>query len=169
MTEIAPTIIDPALASRLGQIVISWATAESWLSHLLATLVDADPGGLAILTSTAGAATQIQWIHAAIGVFQHQSDLTEVSDLIKHADDLRKDRNAVAHGIWDPTGCAPGTCLVTTYNWRQSEISKACLITTSDLDELLDGIHEWIRDYVRVGKKFNFPRRKGEALSIFLD
>ncbi len=169
MPEIAPTIIEPELAQQLGQIVVSWASAEEWLSHLLATLVDADPGGMSIITSTAGAATQIQWIQTALSVFHHQTDLTEISDLVQEADELRIDRNALAHGVWDPTGCASGTCLVTTYNWRKSELSKAGLITTPDLDELLDRIHEWIREYVRLGRQYGFPRIKGGTSSIFND
>jgi hypothetical protein len=44
---------------------------------------------------------------------------------------------------------------------------KTWLITPSDLDELLSGIHEWIREYVRLGRKYAFPRVKGKPGSIF--
>jgi hypothetical protein len=159
MAEIAPTTIEDDLAARLGQIIVAWSAVEEWLSHLLAVFIDADPGGLTILTGTAGAATQIKWIQTVITVFHHQTDFTEV--------ELRIDRNALAHGTWDPTGCEPGTCSVTTYNWQKTEIMKTWLITTSDLDELLRGINEWVVDYVRLGRKYAFPRRKGGTISIF--
>ncbi|WP_461329502.1 hypothetical protein [Bradyrhizobium diazoefficiens] len=167
MPEIAPTTIEDGLAARLGQIVISWAAVEEWLSHLLAVFIDADPAGLTILTGTAGAATQIKWIQTVITVFEHQTDFTEIKELLIWADDLRVDRNALAHGTWDPTGCEPGTCSVTTYNWQKTEVMKTWLITSSDLDELLSGIHEWIREYVRLGRKYAFPRVKGKPGSIF--
>ncbi len=169
MAELAPTTIETDLAARLGQIVVSWAAIEEWLSHLLATLVRADPAGLTILTGTAGAATQIKWIQTAISVYEHQTDFSEILELVRRADELRVDRNALAHGIWDHTGCEPDTCSVTTFNWQKSEIMKAWLITASDLDDLLDGIHEWLREYVRLGIKYNFPRRAGETESIFSD
>lgn len=129
--------------------------------------IDADPAGLTILTGTAGAATQIKWIQTVITVFEHQTDFTEIKELLIWADDLRVDRNALAHGTWDPTGCEPGTCSVTTYNWQKTEVMKTWLITSSDLDELLSGIHEWIREYVRLGRKYAFPRVKGKPGSIF--
>jgi hypothetical protein len=60
-----------------------------------------------------------------------------------------------------------GTCSVTTYNWQKTEVMKTWLTTSSDLDELLSGIHEWIREYVRLGRKYAFPRVKGKPGSIF--
>lgn len=135
----------------------------------MATLIRADPAGMTILTGTAGAATQIKWIQTVISIFEHKEDLTEIAELVKRADELRIDRNALAHGTWDPTNCDPGTCSVTTYNWQKTEIMKTWLITTSDLDELLSGIEEWLGEYVRLGRKYNFPLRAGETISIFHD
>jgi hypothetical protein len=170
MPTLQPTFVEPDLTTRLGLIVIRWSEIEEWLSHLLATLMNADLGGMTIITSTAGAATQIQWILTVLSVFEHKDPtLAEVVDLVKRADELRIDRNALAHGTWNPAGCEKGTCLVNTYNWKHSEIMKEWLITTSDLDELLSDIDHWLADYVTLGRKFGFPRKQGEIKSIFSD
>ena len=170
MPKLAPVVVDGDLLSRLGEIVVKWSGLEQWLSHLLATMVDADPGGMTVITNTAGAATQIQWLLTIISVFEHkQPDLQEVVDLVNRADDMRTDRNALSHGLWDQTGCESGTCFVETYNWRHTEITKKWLITKQDLDDMIASIDEWIDDYQELGLRFNFPRRRGETKSIFAD
>jgi hypothetical protein len=46
---------------------------------------------------------------------------------------------------------------------------KEWLITTADLDELLGSMDDWIKDFVVLGRKLNFPRLRGESKSIFSD
>jgi hypothetical protein len=170
MPETGPPVIESDFTSRLGETVIRWSVLEEWLSHLLATSIDADLGGMSVITSSAGAATQIKWIETIIAVYEHKdSRLKEITELVKRADELRTDRNAHVHGVWDQTNCEKGTCSVQTYNWKRSEIIKEWLITPADLDELISGIDEWLADFVRLGRKLNFPRRRGETESIFLD
>ena len=45
MPDLSPTVVDPELTARLGQIVIRWASAEAWISAHLAMLVKGDPAG----------------------------------------------------------------------------------------------------------------------------
>jgi hypothetical protein len=56
--------IDPELTKRLGQIAVNWAVIEEWLGHMLGTLIDADLGGVSVLTSEMGAAAVIKAIKA---------------------------------------------------------------------------------------------------------
>jgi hypothetical protein len=170
MPDLSPTEIDSELTARLGQIVIRWAVLEDWLSHLLANLVHADPGGLAVVTTNVASSTQIQWILTLLSVHVHkQPELQEIIDLVKRADELRGDRNALVHGIWDPTGCELQTCLVNTVKWERTEVIRQWMVTVTDLDQLVSDINEWIADFIELGKRFGFPRRRGDTKSIFLD
>ncbi len=170
MPEVVPIEIEAEFTSLLGQLVIKWSAVEDWLAQLLATLVDADPGAMSIVTGSAGAATLIQWIQTTLSVHEPEDqELKEISDFVQRAEEMRTDRNALVHGIWDQTKCESGTCIVVTFNWKHSEIIKEWLITTTDLKELISGIDEWIADYIRLGRKFNFPRRRGQFKSIFAD
>lgn len=170
MPDLSPVVIEPDLSARLGLIVIRWSGIEGWLAHLLAALVGADPGALSAVTNTAGSASLIQWCLTLITVHEHkQTELTELAALLRRANDLRMDRNALVHGLWDPDGCEAGTCVVNTYNWKRSEIIRGELVTAAELDDLLDDLNEWVSDYIRLGKQLGFPRKRGESKSIFLD
>jgi hypothetical protein len=168
MPDLSPAVVDSELTQRLGQIVIRWATLENMMSLLIATLVAGDPGGVAVMTDGAGASTQIQWINTLLSILEPKNpELGEISALIKRAEEMRTDRNALIHGLWNPDGCEGGTCLVATFNWKHSEVVREWLITTADLQELVDGINEWIADYIALGKKLGFPRKRGDTKSIF--
>ncbi len=170
MSDLSPTVIDSELTERLGQIVIRWSGLEAWLSHLLAHLVNADQGGMAVVTTNVASSTQMQWILTLLSIHApKQPELQEVIDLVKRADELRGDRNALVHGIWDATGCEPKTCLVHTVKWERNEVIREWMVTPADLDELVSEINEWIADFMEVGKKFGFPRRRGGTKSIFAE
>jgi hypothetical protein len=98
-----------------------------------------------------------------------QPDLQEVIDLVKRTEELRGDRNALVHGLWNPEGCEPGSCLVNTARWERNEVIREWLVTTAELDGLLGDIQEWIADYITLGRKFGFPRKRGDTKSIFAD
>jgi hypothetical protein len=168
MPTTAFSTVEVELTSRLGQIIINWAVIEEWLGHLLGTLLDADLGGINILTNEMGAATVIQAIKTVISIHEpKQPDLQIVRELIDEADELRLERNNLVHGLWDPTNCEPGSCLVETTGWKRAEIVRGGLVTTAELDQLLADFDHWIEDFVTIGRRFNFPRRRGETKSIF--
>jgi hypothetical protein len=39
----------------------------------------------------------------------------------------------------------------------------------ADLDDLILQIDDWIAEYIKLGRKFEFPRQPGGKQSIFLD
>jgi hypothetical protein len=43
------------------------------------------------------------------------------------------------------------------------------MVTVADLDHLRSDIDQWVNDYIETGKRFGFPRRRGETKSIFDD
>jgi len=168
--DMSPAEIDPELTQLLGQIVIRFASVEDWLALLLATLVGADPAPMAVVTTNTANSSHIQWILTLLSIHIHkQPELQEVVDLVKRADELRGERNPLVHGIWDPTNCEPGTCLVNTARWERTEVIRNRVVTVADLTELVSDIDEWIADFVAIGKKFAFPRRRGGTKSIFDD
>lgn len=170
MPDLTPAKVDTELTSRLGTIVMKWASAESWLSYLLATMVEANPGAMSVVTNEMSASLTIQIIKTLISVHEHkQPELSAVRELIEDADELRQQRNEYAHGVWNPEGCEPKTCLVNIVNWKRKEISRSVLVTVSDLDQLAIELDEWIAAYIDLGKRFGFPRRAGETQSIFFD
>ncbi len=170
MPDLTPTVIDPALSERLGQIVIRWSVVEDWLSLLLSALVNADPGGMAVVTTNVANSTVARWILTLLDVqVRKQPELQEIIDLVNRTHVLRSERNALMHGLWNPERCDLGTCLVNTAKWERSEVIREWLVTTTELDSLVDEINEWISDYAKVGRKFGFPRRRGETKSIFDD
>jgi hypothetical protein len=162
--------IEPDLTSRLGQIAINTAVIEEWLGHILATVIGADPGGLSIVTHDMSVGAVIQALKTAISVFEPvHSDLNELRQLVEDADEIRIQRNELIHGIWDQTNCVAGTALVQISNWKRNEVTRERLVTMTELDELLVDCQTWIEEFVILGRKFGFPRRRGENKSIFAD
>lgn len=164
------SVIEADLTSRLGQIAINTAVIEEWLGHMLATLIDADTGGLHVLTNDMSVGTVIQAIKTVISIFEPvRPELEELRELVEKADDIRIERNEFVHGLWDQTNCTPGSALVQLTNWKKAEITRERLVTTAELDELLVDCQDWIEEFVVLGRKFGFPRRRGETKSIFMD
>ena len=58
MPDLSPTVVDSELRDRLGQIVIRWASAEVWISALLATLAKADHGAMMLITNNVSASSR---------------------------------------------------------------------------------------------------------------
>lgn len=161
--------IDPELTRRLGQITINWGVIEEWLGHMLGTLIDADLGGANVLTNEMGAATTIKLIKTIIALNEAKAPAISVlRDLMDEADALRIERNHYVHGVWE-TGPQPGTALIQTTGWQRAEIIRSGLVTVTDLDQLLADFDHFMREFVELGIRFNFPRRKGETTSVFAD
>lgn len=166
MTDAQPnSAIAGELASRLGQIVMRWSAVEGCLAHLLATLLNADPVALSVITDGLTSAAQAQSIRTLLYAQLHkQVGMGELLDHLTKADDLRADRNALAHGLWDATGCEQGTCQV--HSFKAGRFAT-WLVTSAELDELIGHINKWTVEFIALGQKFDFPRRRGDATSIF--
>jgi hypothetical protein len=170
MPDLAPMKLDPALAEPLGQMVVRWASLESWISMLLAHLLNADMGGMHVLTNTVATSTQTQWIRHLLKHHPHEAaENQQVEELLNWADDLRSERNEFLHGLWDTTGCEPKTAMVETVNFQRSQIISSRLVTPNDLNQLVIEIDDWIAAYVKLGRELGFPRRRGESKSLFSD
>jgi len=162
--------VDPELSEALGQVVIHWASVEYLISMLLATFLNADQGGIQVLTNSVSVSTQTKWIQSLMAAHNNEALHNErVSALLVRADNLREERNEFVHGNWDATGCESGTALVTTVGLNRTEIIRDRLVTKQDLSDLVFDIDNWIGDYVSLGRELGFPRRRGSAESIFAD
>jgi hypothetical protein len=170
MPDLSPTQIDPELTSRLGQIVIRSASVESWITALLATITQGDPGAMMLMTSNVAAGTQSRWIRGLLAKHPHEAvSNARILSLLNRADALRGKRNELVHGLWDSTGCAPLTVNVQSISLERTQPEVTRLVTIQELDELVVQINEWIADYIEHGRDLGFPRRPGETQSIFSD
>jgi hypothetical protein len=170
MPDLSPTVVDSELRERLGQIVIRWASAEVWISALLATIAKADPGAMLLITNNVSASSQSRWIKGLMALHPHEIKHTaQVRSLLQQADELRGKRNALIHGLWDTTDCEPKTAIVQTINLERSKPIQSHLVTVKILDELVSQIDKWIAAYIELGRKLGFPRRPGDAKSMLLD
>jgi hypothetical protein len=162
--------VDPELLTRLGKVVILGAQVESWLAMLLGTLLGANLGASGIVTNTLSISAQIKCIRALLSVHAHkEADTPDVSALLDRADEIRLERNELMHGLWNPQGCEPKTALVNTTSLYRAEIIRDRLVTVPDLDELIDEMESWIKDYATLGAKIGFPRNKNATQSIFVE
>jgi hypothetical protein len=162
--------IDPALLIRLGQVVVLWSSLESWIALLLGTLMGADLGASSFITSSTSVALHTKCIRALLGVHAHKEPATEeVSRLLDRADELRSERNELVHGLWNAKDCDPKTAIVNTVSLDRAEIIKDRLVTIGDLDELIEHIEAWIKDYAILGAKIGFPRNKNATQSLFVE
>jgi|ERR1700730_14567551 len=170
MPDLSPTVIDPELTQRLGQIVIRWTSLEGWISALLAHMVQADPGGMMLAVNNVAVSTQMKWIRGLMSVRSHEAeDNARIQKLLERAEDIRSERNELVHGIWDATNCEPGTAMVHTMSLDRPEIIRDRLVTLHDLDQLVIEIDDWIADYIKLGRELGFPRVRGGEKSIFTD
>jgi hypothetical protein len=169
MPDLSPTQIDPALNDRLGQIVMRFSSLEYWVTALLATLLQADHGGMMLITTNISVAQQTKWVRGILALrHEEREPSSEVLALLDRADELRSERNELAHGIWGE-GPEPQTALIQTVGLDRPEIIRTRLVTVHDLNQLVIEINHWIEDYVALGRKLGFPRRGGESKSIFDD
>jgi hypothetical protein len=167
MPDLKPTIVDPALTERLGQIVIRFSSLEYWITLLLATFLQADHGGMMLVTTNVAVSQQTKWIRGILTLHHREAEQSkEVIALLDRADEIRGERNELAHGVWED-GPEPRTALVQTVGLDRPEIIRTRLVTFDDLNQLTIEIDHWIEDYVALGRKLGFPRRRGETRSIF--
>jgi hypothetical protein len=170
MPDLSSGVIDPELMQRLGQIVIRWASAEQWISALLATFAKADLGAMILITNNVSVSTQSRWIRGLMALRRHEAQHNKrVVALLNRADELRGKRNELCHGLWDTTGCEPKTAKVQTVNLERSQPLRDRIVTLDELDQLVVQIDKWIADYVELGRELGFPRRAGETKSMLVD
>lgn len=72
--EFSTPDIDPELALPLGQIIIRWSTLEYLLSLLLGTFLNADQGGMTIITNNIAVSVQSKWLRALMARHPHEAE-----------------------------------------------------------------------------------------------
>jgi hypothetical protein len=121
MPDLTPTQVDPELTSRLGQIVIRWASVGAWISALLATLLKGHHGAMMLITSNLAAAAQTRWIRGLMKLHPQEAEKNKlILKLLERAEKLRGQRNELINGLRDTTDCAPKTAMVQTTNLERS-------------------------------------------------
>jgi hypothetical protein len=168
MPEYVLAPVDDEICLRIGRVVTRWTVLEKSISLLLGTALLTDQSAMSVVTSGVSISTQTKWIRTLLNSHEHEAEQNKpVLELLNRVDDLRQERNELVHGMWDPSGCEPGTSQVTTTNLDRTEIMRTRLVTTQDLDDLCHEIDMWIEEYVALGRKLNFPRNRGELYSMF--
>jgi hypothetical protein len=170
MPEFVVSPIEDELCVRIGRVVTRWTVVEQLTSLLLGTCLLADQAAMSVISNALNVSTQAKWIRALISAHPYEDAHNKrINELLARADAIRSERNEIMHGIWDPTGCEPGSAIINTSNLERVEIIRSRLVTARDLDDLLDEIDGWIADYVALGRELGFPRHRGETKSMFFD
>jgi len=153
--------IEPIFFELLGRIITRWAFAETLLNEFLAFLLKADHGLTYVVTSNVSGSTVADWIRTIFKIYAagDEAAITTINDLLNQIDDVRGQRNRLAHGVWATHASGPGTVAVQTINWQRTEIVKIELVTTADLNDLLDEIGEIIGKLRALGTTLGFLNR----------
>ncbi len=138
--------IDPAFFERLGRLIVHWAYVERLIGDLFtATLTAAgarqpiDPGSLLVVTQGVSQATLTDWTRTMIEArYTPPDEADELCGVLKEADELRAERNVLAHGLWGTDKSPPGTAMVQTTRLERRDMIRDRLITTADLDDLIE-------------------------------
>jgi hypothetical protein len=155
--------IDKELLWRLGKIFIAWSSLESLLSMLLGTIIGADLAASSVVTNSMSTSLQVKCVRGILSVHALREPATpRITQLLDRADELRSERNELAHGLWHQSDPAAKTALVHTVNLDRPEIMRDRLVTVPDLDDLLVHIDDWIADYVTLGREVGFPASRGK-------
>ena len=60
--------IEPDFLERLGRIVTQWAFVEATESEMISHLLDADPGGMYVMTQSVSGKTLTDWIRTLVPI-----------------------------------------------------------------------------------------------------
>ena len=149
--------IEPEFLERLGRIVTQWALIEATEGEIVSQLLDADPGGMYVMTQSVSGQTLTNWIRTLVPIrLTHPGSQKRINILLTEIDEARAERNALAHGLWT-TDTPLGSVTVQTVRWERSEVVKTELWTAADLDELIDRI-------LHISAELTFLRKRFEQI-----
>ncbi len=149
--------IEPDFLERLGRIITQWAFVEATESEMISHLLDADPGGMYVMTQSVSGKTLTDWIRTLVPIrLSHPESQKRIKTLLTEIDEARAERNALAHGLWS-TDTIPGSVAVQTVRWERSEVVKTEIWTAADLDELIDRI-------LHISTELTFLRKRFEQI-----
>ena len=96
--------IEPEFLERLGRIVTQWALIEATEGEIVSQLLDADPGGMYVMTQSVSGQTLTNWIRTLVPIrLTHPGSQKRINILLTEIDEARAERNALAHGLWPLT------------------------------------------------------------------
>ena len=135
--------IDPELLQRLGAIVTRWAFVEQCCSDLFTLVSGGNPGTMPIVTSNISNRSVVEWTRTLMDI-RYESEDWEIDrdarEALADVDELRDQRNALVHGLWGTDKSGPGTAMVQTVRLERATMIRDWLVTSADLDELIDDI-----------------------------
>ena len=144
-TDNGPEPFDPALLAAFARVIILWSYAEQLQGHLLSFLLNAEEGRVFVISQNVSASTVTGWIRVLLQIPAVQATgIGDLSELLTEIDEVRAERNALAHGLWYGAP-SPKTAQVHTVRWDRTEVIKATVVTIGDLDDLLRRIEDIVR------------------------
>ena len=151
--------IEPEILQKLGLFVVRWSGFERLIGDLLCKLLDAERGAGFVITESAQVRTQTEWCSALMRLHDMPEALrNEWADLSALIENLRRERNALIHGLWGTDRSPPNTVMVQTMNLQGKEYITDRLITPGDLDDLIDDTQAAQRRLMTFIGSFSFRR-----------
>lgn len=152
----APPHAAAALMMGLGTVIARWAYVDQLMAEFLSFLVQGNPALMYVVTNNVSASTVSEWIRTLLRVrYVNSEPPSEIMALLTTVDELRSERNALAHGLWTPH--SPEAAEVQTVRWERSEVIKIELVTKADLEHLAQDIDDAIDAIAALGKRYGFP------------
>ena len=138
--------IEPEILRNLGEMVVISSYLERLVGDLFSAMLTTmnaggppDPGSLLVVTQGVSPSTLTDWIRSLLKA-RPTSELieAEVRGLLKDADEVRKERNALVHGLWGTGKSPPATVMVQTVRIGNDVPIRDQLVSASDLHTLID-------------------------------
>ena len=126
------------LLARLGLIVTRCAWIDELLGTALAHLIGADQAPMYVITQNVAASTVADWLRTLGPLHLKDTEtLDTLRDLLSLTDDLRRERNALVHGLWSD-GPFPGTAMIRSIRLDRAELIVERLCTIADLEDVIE-------------------------------
>jgi len=141
------------LLARLGLIVTRCAWIDEIISDILTKLIEAHRAPMYVITQNVSASTVSDWLRTLGPLHLKDPALQEqLRSTLALADDVRRERNALAHGLWRD-GPEPNTATIQTIRLDRVEIIKEELCTVADLDDLIERCTEALTEALALRSK----------------
>lgn len=147
--------VEPELLQKLGMIVTRWSFVEQCCSDLFVILTGGLPGTMPIVYANVSNRSIVEWTRTLMDI-RYESEDWEIDkmarEILQDVDEIRKERNALVHGLWGTDKSPPGTAMVQTVRLERKEIILDELVTSTDLDALINDILDVCTRFVRLLK-----------------
>ncbi len=155
--EMTPQSLDQKILASLGLVVVQSATLDGFQQEFLSWLLQAHSTSMYVLTQSVSVSTQSTWSRTLIEFGLGEPHKTEALAILSMADEIRQDRNALVHGLWE-VGPEPETALVSTVRLDRPETVRKELVTLADLDQLSGDLIEATERFAALATTLNFAQ-----------